>query len=302
MERRRYALDLKAGGDVARRAVTALIERRQNWAVPLLIEALKSQDTLRAAARALGDFGDTQAVLPLIAVLKNEGSSDLKLCRSIAASLYRLSQPGPVRELIKELESEENIIRVAAATKLISMFPAYPKPRLFARSFTDDFKSEERHRRERAEQKRQDDKQELEGYYHQYAYTLGEIRYIEAIAKVNNITPLQAMKCIKERLNQGFSRPDNIGKIARSAGLSTRIPGENLGLDHPPSMEEIRWQEEKNAMSRRLEEHRHNIIAECLVFLPSGNDRVTTLRRFEITLSKRAEQYPKMSKKAEEVF
>jgi len=121
--------------DVRRAAAGSLANSGDKAAIPVLIEALKNTDTYRAAARALGDFGDQRAVLPLIKSLQGENLKDLKFCRSVAASLTRLSRPGKVRHLAKELESEDETVRKEAAGSLMDLVAGQQQGESLSESF-----------------------------------------------------------------------------------------------------------------------------------------------------------------------
>ncbi|MFA5337953.1 MAG: HEAT repeat domain-containing protein, partial [Candidatus Omnitrophota bacterium] len=218
-----YTDDLKGPAELARRAVIGLAETKDRRVVPLIIEALNNEQTMHAAARVLADLGDTRAVLPLIQTLRGVVISDLKYCRTAAIALSRLARSDPDSEKLYEALKSDNVdTRDAAAGMLRKKFIEASTVKI-AEAF--DGGAAQKAARQNAERVQKYEQEQLDEYYRRYAYTLGEVRYIEAIAKVNNKTPLQVMDCIERRLNDGFSRPDDIGRIARSAGFSTRIPG-----------------------------------------------------------------------------
>ena len=143
-EIKRHAIEF-LGTMQDRRAVRPLVTLLRFWgqigkgwppeweAPPLLMESLKAmgeavletsvqmlQDkdpSLRkAAARALGELGDSRAVTPLITALGDEGNHEV--WEAVAVSLRRLKDPRAVEPLVAALKHEDTKIRQWAAAVL----------------------------------------------------------------------------------------------------------------------------------------------------------------------------------------
>ncbi|MFA6350581.1 MAG: hypothetical protein WCY12_06630, partial [Candidatus Omnitrophota bacterium] len=303
---KKYTYDLRSRNLVPAakiHALEVLADTKEKRVVPLFFEALKDKDTFRAAARLLGDFRDAKAVLPLIEALKNHGYQDLKFCRTVAASLSMLSRPGPINDLIEKLKSTDNEVRFTAAEGLIEMFRVQFVAQFSKEAFDGGVEAKIVRKRaeERAEEKRIANQKELVRLFRKHNYTLSERRFIKAIAKVNAITPLEVAKRLDNRLAQGFADKFAIGKLARAAGLSTRIPDVTTSVG-PSLYQESASRQKVELAQKQLNEHGYNIVCECLEFLPSGEDRIATLRKFEVAIARNKSQYQGLSKKIETVF
>ena len=115
------------------------------------------------------------------------------------------------------------------------------------------------------------------------------------------MTPLEVAKRLDDRLAQGFSDKFAIGKLSRSAGLSTRIPDVTTPTG-PPSHQEMFRRQKIELAKKQLIEHGYSIVQECLEFLPSGEDRIATLRKFEVAIARNKSPYQGLSKRIETVF
>jgi len=107
---------------VASAAAYALGEIRDAEAVPALVSALKSdRDHMRRiAAHALGKIGDRRAVMPLIEVLCNE-TQPLSVQASAIMSLGRIGDPGAKRMLSHLNRSPRNWLQQTANVALLKI-------------------------------------------------------------------------------------------------------------------------------------------------------------------------------------
>ena len=107
---------------VASAAAYALGEIRDAEAVPALVSALKSdRDHMRRiAAHALGKIGDSRAVMPLIEVLCNE-AQPLAVQASAIMSLGRIGDPGARRILAQLDRSPQKWLQQTANVALLKI-------------------------------------------------------------------------------------------------------------------------------------------------------------------------------------
>ena len=107
---------------VASAAAYALGEIRDADAVPALVSALKSdRDHMRRiAAHALGKIGDSRAVMPLIEVLCDE-TQPLAVQASAIMSLGRIGDPGARRILAQLDRSPQNWLQQTANVALLKI-------------------------------------------------------------------------------------------------------------------------------------------------------------------------------------
>lgn len=107
---------------VASAAAYALGEIRDAEAVPALVSALKSdRDHMRRiAAHALGKIGDRRAVMPLIEVLCNE-TQPVAVQASAIMSLGRISDPRAQRILAHLNRSPQNWLQQTANVALLKI-------------------------------------------------------------------------------------------------------------------------------------------------------------------------------------
>ena len=107
---------------VASAAAYALGEIRDNQAVPSLIMALESDrpHMRRIAAHALGKIQDERAVTPLIQVLHNE-AQPVAVQASAIVSLGRIGDPGAKRILTRLNHSPEKWLQQTANVALLKI-------------------------------------------------------------------------------------------------------------------------------------------------------------------------------------
>jgi len=107
---------------VASAAAYALGEIRDAEAVPALVSALKSdRDHMRRiAAHALGKIGDRRAVMPLIEVLCNE-TQPVAVQAAAIMSLGRISDPRAQRILTHMNRSPQNWLQQTASVALLKI-------------------------------------------------------------------------------------------------------------------------------------------------------------------------------------
>jgi len=107
---------------VASAAAYALGEIRDAEAVPALVSALKSDRVhmRRIAAHALGKIGDRRAVMPLIEVLCNE-TQPLAVQASVIMSLGKIGDPRAKRILTHLNHSQRNWLQQTANVALLKI-------------------------------------------------------------------------------------------------------------------------------------------------------------------------------------
>lgn len=118
-----YLAELLAGGSASERhlAAVALGHMRSIRVFPDLRRALDDGDDelVAAAARALGQLGDTRATPPLIELLRSDRQWFVRV--AAAAALGNLEDPAATTALVEQLNADEWDLRNAAARGLVAL-------------------------------------------------------------------------------------------------------------------------------------------------------------------------------------